>query len=295
MNINAIIEALKALGQLFQVSTIFPSILLVVVNAYMVLPRLSAYGFPEGYDTASPLTTTLVVALSLMLSYTLYAFNHPLTRLLEGYKFKPHKFFSPLQREHEARHQFYILHIRKLNGERRKLRDRLEKHPDRFTVESLRGVIAKLAEMERDFDMEYPSALESVLPTTLGNTIAAFEDYPRTRYGMESIALWTRLVPILKDKNYLEFVTQEKMAFDFLMNTGVVAGILGLEIAYLSFFLGEWIWALICLSGTLIASVVFYLGMIRAARQWGEAVRVAFDLHRHDLHRRLYLRSTSSF
>lgn len=45
----------------------------------------------------------------------------------------------------------------------------------------------------------YPSQIDRVLPTSLGNVIRAGEDYGPRRYGFNTIYLWPRLVTVLDD------------------------------------------------------------------------------------------------
>lgn len=45
----------------------------------------------------------------------------------------------------------------------------------------------------RRFPLNNQGRPEARFPTRLGNLVAAFEDYPRTRYGVDSIFLWPRL------------------------------------------------------------------------------------------------------
>jgi hypothetical protein len=112
---------------------------------------------------------------------------------------------------------------------------------------------------------------------------------------METIVLWGRLVPLLKEKNYIEFVAQEKSVFDFLLNTCFLWVVAGVEVFYVMLYKGEWQSALVVLGLAALGGWVMYAGMVRAARHWGSTVRVAFDLHRQELHRRLGLEPTYSF
>ncbi len=299
MNINAIKDAVKALAQSLQVTTIFPAGLLVLVNAYLVLPQVC----PD-LDPATPSAVTVMASLTLMLSYTLYAFNFPLIRLLEGYKLQEADLLQWLLKRQRGEFDALVTEIRELWARLEECRD----YFDRLDKDDIPGdeqffgyrkrwqqLKARLPRLERRFELDYPSVREMVLPTKLGNTIAAFEDYPRTRYGMDSIALWARLIPILKEENYLEFVSMEKAVFDFLMNTCIVTVVLGLELIYLNLFRGKWGLAVFITGLVGVAVAVLYHGMIIAARQWGTTVRVAFDLYRHDLHRRLGLRAAGNF
>jgi len=299
MNINAIKDAVKALAQSLQVTTIFPAGLLVLVNAYLILPLI----YPE-LDLTTPSTVTIVGSLTLMLSYTFYAFNFPLIRLLEGYKLQETDFLQWLLKQQHEKFDALVTDIRELWAQFEECYDYFDglEKDDIPGDEEFFGyqrkwqqLKAHLPRLERKFDIYFPSTRKMVLPTKLGNTIAAFEDYSRTRYGMDSIALWARLIPILKEKNYLEFVSTEKAVFDFLMNTCIVAVVLGLELVYLHLFRGNWGLAIGVTGLTALVAIILYNGMIIAARQWGTTVRVAFDLFRHDLHRRLGLRAAGDF
>ena len=140
----------------------------------------------------------------------------------------------------------------------------------------------------------FPSNAKAVLATTLGNAIAAFEDYPRSRYGMDSIALWPRLLPILRTSKYHEYVTQEKMTFDFLLNMIVIIALLTIEFFYSFLYQNTLLPAIFSVVLGCGILVVLYQGLVVAARQWGTTVRVAFDTHRQELFQRLKLQSVSS-
>lgn len=298
MNVNAIKDAVKALAHSLQVPTIFPASLLVLINAYVAVPLV----VPD-LDLSTPSAVTVMVSLALLLSYTLYAFNFPLIRLLEGQKLKWIDLLQWRLTKQEKGFKRLDDRLNELRAQFEECRDYLDS-PDvdsqltdvKFheVVERREAVLAQWPRLEREFDRDYPSRRDQVLATRLGNTIAAFEDYPRTRYGIESTVLWGRLVPVLKEKKYLEFVTQEKAVFDFLMNTCVVTVFLGFEFTYLMLFWKPWIAPLVVVF-TVFLVWILYNGMIIAARQWGTTVRVAFDLYRHDLHGRLGLKESYCF
>jgi len=127
-----------------------------------------------------------------------------------------------------------------------------------------------------------------VAPTALGNTIAAFEEYPKNRYGIEAVSLWPRLVPILSEENYAIFVEKEKAGFDFLLNLSLLMGIFTTEcvIARLS---GIDLPVIIPAAG-LLTAYLLYRGAIQNASNWGETVKTAFDSYRYQLARRLSMK-----
>lgn len=298
MTITSIKDALRALAQSLQISTVFPAGLFVLVNLYLVLPQV--FG---PLDLEAPIAVTLTISASLMLSYTLYAFNFPFIRLLEGYKGRELSLWrGPLEQQRAAR-KVIVDEIATLQKLRTGFETRFGSYPgdldrrppsDDETAE-WRCVIQRMSELERRLDTSFPLDGNAVLPTSLGNTIRAWEDYAPTRYGMDTIALWPRLVPILRDRKFLDFVSQEKSIFDFLLNTCLVTFIIGAEFVYLGAFTGHP--GVMILGFVLMSLLVFglYQGMVIAARQWGTTVRVAFDLYRYDLFRRMALVPVSSF
>ena len=298
MNISTIKDTVKALAQSLQVTTVLPATLFIYANAYLVLPHLS----PD-FDTKASPVVALAVSLTLMLSYTLYAFNFPLIRFLEGYKLRESDWTQSSLEKKRREFNDLLDQIAVLRKKRKLFKNRLRFDPDKDSKRPLSKsesrewefLKSQLAELEYRLDRHYPSTVHEVLPTRLGNTIAAFEDYSRTRYGMDTVALWPRLIPLLKEAKYTDFVTQEKSVFDFLLNTFVVVVVFGIELVYLNLFLGR-----IALSAgigiaALGISYMLYRGMIIAARQWGTTVRVAFDLYRYDLRRRLGLHPAETF
>lgn len=289
MNINAVNDAIKALAQSLQIATVFPAAMLVLANVYLILPLASI-----PLEASLPTSTTIIIGLTLMLSYTLYAFNFPLIRLLEGYKLETNPLRTWLLSNKRQWHDYFVSEVQRWQTLQKVLENR---HPDPSELATNRAyqyVSFELARLRYEFDRDYPASRLAVLPSALGNTIAAFEDYARNRYGMDTIALWPRLVPILKEADYLDFVTQEKAVFDFILNTGLVVTLLGGEFCVLWLLLGEVGASLISAAVATGILLVMYHGAILAARQWGLAVRVAFDLYRHDLHDRLGIQSTES-
>jgi hypothetical protein len=295
MSINAFSETIKALAQSLQVSTLLPATLLVLVNAYIFSPHLL-----PSLDLASPPAVTILTLLILTVSYTLYAFNFPLIRLFEGYKWQG-LFVLRMSRAYE-RHHFKQLQKQHLEERLRRLLiiKGLTFDPDKAPGRDLgayarpwEAMKARYRQIERELDSQYPME-PALLPTRLGNVIAAFEAYP-LRYGIDTIALWPRLVPVLKDTHYLDFVTQEKSVFDFLLNMWLAVLALGSELTCLFLYTHNVFFLGMNLMVTVGLTIVFYQGMIVAARQWGTTVRVAFDLYRHELHRRLGLRPVETF
>lgn len=128
----------------------------------------------------------------------------------------------------------------------------------------------------------YPkqSSRELVLPTRLGNILLAAERYPMERYGIESIAMWPRLYPLLPSQfqqDYEEFVANYELPLvvSFLSAcSGVVlgAGALWSRQEPLAYVLA-----------LILPLAVAYLGYVlslSSAEEMAEQQRTAFDLYR---------------
>jgi hypothetical protein len=292
MSINIILETLKAFAQALQVSTVFPAVLFILINTTLILPGTHIISMEEATSPAALLVGTTT---ALILSYTLYAFNFPLIRLLEGYVKKPKIFWEPFLSEKIRRFREMKSQLDLKQRDLLKYQSTLDKDQDPqkdFGWQTRYTVFIRLA---NKFEHNYPSGEGLVLPTELGNIVAAFEDYPRTRYGIESTALWQRLIPTLRKTKYIDFVAQEKTVFDFLMNTGFVVFILGVESVYFLLYLHRAALALFIFALTIALMMLFYHGLKEAALAWGSTVRVAFDIHRHSLRQELGLTLQKDF
>jgi hypothetical protein len=141
----------------------------------------------------------------------------------------------------------------------------------------------------------YPVQRAEVIPTRLGNIIAAFEGYAYHHYGMDAIYLWPRLAPVLQSEGYAPFVEQEKAAFDFLVNLGFVSWMVGVELAPLLILNSQCIPAVVSLVCASAIAYGFYLASHNAAIHWGARVMSAFDLYRETLREMLQIRKPVGF
>jgi hypothetical protein len=284
MDVKTFQDILKEFVNSLQAATVFPATIAVLMNCYFVLPC-----FIE-LDMASASSLVVITAAILALSYTFYAFNSPLIRLFEGYRIKYGRCLSKVFSEPLKKKQTKFKNLQNKIDELQE--ERLEPS---VSFQKLRDIEVELSRLEGEYEFDYPASLEKVLPTRLGNAIAAFEDYSGKRYGMDAIALWPRLVPLLREKGHSSAVAQEKAVFDFMLYACVVFAGVGLELFCVNLYFGKAVKAVIVLTVFGFIAWVLYEGMIRAAKQWGQTVRTAFDLYRHHLYERLGLCEVESF
>jgi hypothetical protein len=125
-----------------------------------------------------------------------------------------------------------------------------------------------------------------VRATGLGNALAAMEDSAGAAYGLDSVVTWPRLYPLLGDRvrAVVDDLRDGLDAAVRLAATGAVtaAAATGLLAWHSGLF------TLLALVPLAVAALA-YLGAVQAAIAYGEAVQVAFDLHRFDLLTALHL------
>jgi hypothetical protein len=149
--------------------------------------------------------------------------------------------------------------------------------------------------LEQQKQFYYPASRSEIIPTRLGNIMAAFEGYAHNRYGMDAIYLWPRLTPILQAEGYAAFVEQEKAAFDFLLNLGYISLLIGLELVFVFLLTLQYIPAVVTLLCAPIIAYGFYWVSHNAAIHWGGRMKSAFDLYREHLREMLQVRKPVSF
>jgi hypothetical protein len=74
---------------------------------------------------------------------------------------------------------------------------------------------------------ELPPEPRDALPTRFGNSIRAFELYPREAYGADEVPLWLR-VAALAPKDLLETVADRRAQVDFMVNCSFFSFVLTL-------------------------------------------------------------------
>ena len=133
----------------------------------------------------------------------------------------------------------------------------------------------------------FPHDEHLVLPTTIGNSIRAFEVYPRVVYGIDAIPAWPRLAMILPEQARAQ-INDSRAIFDFAANlllTSSITTILYIALCIWSHQLSG-LWIPIVYIGAFLFSRYM---LDTAASQWGEQVKGAFDLYRAALAEQLGL------
>jgi hypothetical protein len=213
-------------------------------------------------ETETLVGSTLLALASALGGVLLMALNREVIRLMEGY---PYRSWNGWQRKRYRR-------LSDLANEIRKEREALENQKKELSPErraELEKAVAKLATY-------FPDEEKWVLPTALGNTIRAFEVYPRVMYGLDAIESWARLLGVVPT-DYREQINAAKTQMDFWVNLWLLALLFLPEYAAFAIY-GDSLrvpWA------PLAAVMVAFFAASRAksaAVQWGDLAKATFDL-----------------
>ena len=270
-------ELNKVFDRNFVLGFFLPALLLLGLTVWL----LGTVGLRPSWltiDPQDPLKNTTVFALvSWVLAVFLQAINTPVYRLLEGY--------WPWGLERRLN----FIQVRRF----RRLNRRLEQ----LQAESLRAAErgkkyrrqGENNRAQRRTATAFPAREELVLPTSFGNVLRSFEDYPRDLYGFESIPGWHRLLAVVP-KDYRELLDGSRANTDFWVNLWCVGVVLAAEYVGLwsarrphrAGLPGPWFPA-----ACLAFAWVCYRQACAAALTWGEWVKAAFDAYLPELGKKL--------
>lgn len=134
----------------------------------------------------------------------------------------------------------------------------------------------KLNRLRFERAMSYPSKDRLILPTSFGNIVRAYEDYPRVVYGVESIMAWTRLQGVMS-RDFREILGNDRARVDLWLNLCVLSPLFAFELALFARFKDPIIVLFTPLP--LLFAWFCYLRARSSAQQFGEQVKAAFDLY----------------
>lgn len=133
---------------------------------------------------------------------------------------------------------------------------------------------------ETELRRRFPSTGELLRPTRLGNALASAEDRAGGAYGWDTPVVWPRLYPLLGPA-VKSVVDDRRNVLDVLCRltvTGAVCAVVSLGL------LAPAGWWLFLAAVPAAIAVAAYRAAVSSAYAYGEAIRVAFDLHRFDLY-----------
>jgi hypothetical protein len=302
---TTILDILRTLAQPLHIASLFPATVWMLLNTYLIIPMF------DQELTISPWWLVISFTLIVIVSYFLYVLNGPLTRFAEGYTLEWTPFGERWKKKWRNRYDAILNEIVQCEEKRRFLTEisniyirqhpelnekQLSEDPDFREIRFKRDQWeARKRTLENRKQLEFPPHPTEIVPTGLGNIIAAFEGYAWDRYRMDAIYLWPRLTPILQEDGYSDFVSQEKTAFDFFLNLAAVAVLIGAELTFVYMLSLQWFPAIVAFAAGIVAAYVFYRSAHTAAIHWGGRMKSAFDLYREPLREKLHIRKPFSF
>jgi hypothetical protein len=258
------------LGLRFNVVSLLPDATLVLF--VLTLKASGAPGEPPSarqvlaaIDELNAQRVAAILALVLVLSLILHPFQFSLVRLLEGYwdDSRIGRPFSALGKE---------LHRRR--------RRRLE----RLALASQTAREEERQQWAEDRLYQYPDE-DRLLPTRLGNTLRAAEDEAGMRYELPTVIVMPRLYPYLSER-FAAVYTDRRNQLDAAVR---FCAILALAAVVSAGMLlpngGPWRALPVAI---ILLSLISYQAAVRAAANYGQALFVAFDLHRFDMIKALH-------
>lgn len=269
-----ILDAVKDFGQKLQLIGLIPTALAASLLALFVIG--DAPSRPLNLTTVTDVLARVGVAggflllfVSAAISITLQPLQFRLVQLFEGYW--------------SSRLLSWPFRLGVWRQTRRF--DRLAKMTSSVTVDDILG--QRLAHERRE---DAKAALitrlprrDHLLPTELGNVLRAMEERAGARYGIESIAIWRRLYPVLP-RDHAEALENEVIQLDVSVRlaatwfiTGIVA--LGLLLRDPAQTWEHKLWLLL-VGLVFVAAWLSYRSAIESALAHASDVEVTLDLYR---------------
>lgn len=220
----------------------------------------------------------IILIISFMLAYLLMISKSHIVRFYEGYgpvPFRKHL----ITRETEKKSEMFQQAV----AQKKKLKPSLDpilyQHEWRIYIE-----------IQNQLTTEFPDTARDILPFRLGNIHRAFEDYSFSRYGIDGLFFWPRLVKVIP-ADYAAKIEEQNNALIFLLNSSLISGLIFLEtsVSLLPFFTGIVAWKFIVIPFCLLFSFLFYCSALSTARTYGHYIRTSYDFFRLALLKELHV------
>ncbi|MFF5225064.1 hypothetical protein [Dactylosporangium sp. NPDC000521] len=159
--------------------------------------------------------------------------------------------------------------------------ERLPSHPDAPGAEAMVQAAGRAGALLRQ---RYPDDAR-LLPTALGNVLAAAEERAGAAYGFDAVVAWPKLYPLLPAPTKA-IVDDRRNTLDAAVMMAAALAVAGLA-GFVLLLPSGW-WLLLAAVPWILAAVT-YRGAVEAAAGYGEAIDAAFELHRFELYAMLRL------
>jgi len=135
-----------------------------------------------------------------------------------------------------------------------------------------------------------PRHRQKTMPTSLGNYLKSAELYPYDRYEVDAVLIWSRLYYLFPER-YVKIIIEARSNLDFALAIATLSELFSLisGIWLLIIKAPGWLFLMCFWGGSLVAWLA-YQSAIGYAADYGEQIRVGFDLYRHELVKQLRLK-----
>jgi hypothetical protein len=300
---------LEKMGSNFLVAAFIPSLAFVTAVIVIFGPIIPPALVERLQGSFNPLNQSGLVPLLLtvVIGFTLSSLNTFIYKIFEGYILLEHFSFARSSQQKRAR---------RLKNQLRRIERRIKRleGKDERRLQALKDQRYYIASV---YHLTFPPSKQAILPTRFGNILRAAETYPVTRYGIDAVPIWPRLVHVIPDQ-YFEKVNQSNNQLAFLINCSLLCLIfaflcsLGSLYQYIVFryalaqqdfpiyfiqinFVPVDIYqqrVILYLAGcgfALLWSWLFYRATLPIASRYGNMIRSSFDLFRFQLLKQLNL------
>ena len=296
---------LERFGNTFLVASLVPSLAFVSTLLFIFDPIFPASVRNRFYGTQNPLLQSGlgIVLVTIILGFTLTSLNTFIFKVFEGYVLLNR--FPFLTRKQVRKARALKSQIESVS----KLIAKLEK----INSPSIEKRLIKLRDLKHNllvtYDETFPLSESEVLPTSFGNIFKAAETYSLSRYGIDGVPIWPRLIQVIPDR-YMAFIDKDANQLSFLMNCAILSflvGLLSIIAGGYQFFLSYyvkvgnsffyfnpvnlspeiyrersflyWIGSI----SAIVVSLVFVRASLLILKDYGNLIRSAYDLFRKDL------------
>lgn len=299
---NVFTSYLEKLGSNFIVSSMVPSLALVIVSLIAFDPTLISLSTFKDFDDTPRLILlgVFVFVLAVIIGFTLTALNTFILKMFEGY-IKP----FPVRIIYSLSHRKHLRRARRMSEQRellenqiRDLRKRVGNDP--ILKAELDGLIEQHYKAAAEYGLIYPEDLSDVMPSRFGNILKAAENYPGERYGFDGVQVWPRLVHVIPG-SYKSNIDNTRNELSFLANMSILSAVFSMLSIIAVFF------TMATVSGTgtdpkiyykfleaagkylvfaglgILFCYFFYNASILSVGSFGLIIRSSFDLFRLDL------------
>src|SRR6266567_7507780 len=260
----------------FLIAWTFAAAIMVGAVVLFLLPAALDVGLATFLKDWSESTAGLVLlAVVVLLGFTLAATSTPLYRLLEGYVW-PQRLMN--------------WGIRRQQDRKRRLRVHLDQLPASTLIDSAL-VWERLS--------RYPADDNQVAPTRLGNALRAFETYGLDRYRLDSQTFWNELLALVP-KSLQDELDNSRTATDFFVATFYLTalyGLVALALAALKLADHRPIDYSLVVEGIvplLLGPIVSYRLAISSTTYWANTVQAMVNIGRVQLARSMGLKMPST-